>query len=384
MCQSAYTRELKHFKNEAKGVVNAMNTMDTEKISRQLSQFQGTITMCADGFIDEVWEIVDSRASAKDFTLISKMTQFADRINVAGTGGLGMEIVKKRRAFGGFTANIGYAAACLGVNTNLAGIYGKEKIDPIFSPLNDVCNVISLGDPAVTLVLEFGDGKILMTDMEPMLTMDWKHIVDTIGKEKLVSLLTGSDILGVGYWSLFPAFDEIVSEICAVLPQDGKVRRFFFDFADVRKRDGASLAKTLKLLGGLNDKNPMILSVNEHEAAVLFALYNETFDDTNGPLLEKAANVRKQAGLAELVIHTPHFAAVSTQADGTAMIPQEFCEKPVRTAGAGDTFNGGYIAGILAGLDINERLYTASNAVSFFLNNGHAPSIQNLVDRLKV
>lgn len=357
--------------------------MDTKQnIISQIEGLKGNIAMFADGFIDEVWELVDTRSSIEKFTLVDKMTGFADRIKEVGTGGMGIEITKKRRAFGGFTCNIGCAAASLGVDTVMAGIYGKGELDPIFKPLEDISQVISLGDPATTHVLEFDDGKILMTDMQAMFDMTWDYMVNAIGKEALVALLAKADMIGLGYWSLMPAFDEIMTEMCAAIPEDGKTRRFFFDFADVRKRDEASLVATLANLSQLNSRFPMTLSVNEHEALVIFGLHGQTFDDEGMPLAEKTAYVREKIGLEELVIHTPRYAIAATRTEGAIQIPHRFCEKPVRTAGAGDTFNGGYIAATLAGLGIEERLYTANAAVSFFLNNGFAPTRQNLIETI--
>jgi len=354
-----------------------MLNIDKKKIADKLGQMKGSIVMCADGFIDEVWELVDSRSSVKDYKLIGVMNQFAERIAGAGTGGMGIELIKKRRAFGGFTANIGHAAAEIGVNTTMVGLYGNEKLDPLFEPLAEISTMISLGDSATTHVFEFDDGKMLMTDMGAMLTMTWNRMVDALGKEKLIGLFTDADIIGVGYWSLLPAFDDIVSEICTCM--EGKTRRFFFDFADIRKRDEASLVNSLNNLKSLNHNFPMTLSVNEHEAVILFNLCNETMDDKGKPLAEKTELVRKHIGLDELVIHTPHLAVAASASDQGALVPHSYVEKPVRTAGAGDTFNGGYIAGTLANLNITERLYVANAAVTHFLNTGFPPSKDKLI-----
>jgi len=214
--------------------------------------------------------------------------------------------------------------------------------------------------------------------------MTWERIVNALGMDKLVDLFQKSDIIGVGYWSLLPAFDDIVEQICACLPKDGKTRRFFFDFADVRKRDEASLVSSLQMLKKHNGNFPMTLSVNEHEAVVLFGLYNETMDGEGKLLTNKIELIREQIGLDELVVHTPQYAAAASKSDSAALIPQGYIEKPVRTAGAGDTFNGGYIAGILAGLDISERLYMANATVTYFLNNGMPPSRNELAGLLNV
>jgi sugar/nucleoside kinase (ribokinase family) len=256
-------------------------------------------------------------------------------------------------------------------------VYGDEKLDPIFEPVNEICRVHSLGDPAITHVFEFDDGKILMSYMEAVQDITWARIVAQLGLDKINQLIAESDVIGVGYWSLLPAFDEIVTQISALLPQDNKNRKFFFDFADFLKKDSASLYKSLEILKALNEKAPVILSLNEHEAAALFAKYNETMDNEL-ELPNKLENVRKNLGLNELVVHTPYYAVAASSNEKAVLVECPFCEKPVRTAGAGDTFNGGYIAAHLAKFDIKERLHVANAAVGYFLRNGKFPNIENL------
>ncbi|MCL2842807.1 MAG: PfkB family carbohydrate kinase [Oscillospiraceae bacterium] len=355
-----------------------MSVANAQNMIGALERSNGKIVMFADGFVDEVWEIINSRTSLSQFTLYQQMNQFAARIANSGTGGVGLELIQKRRAFGGFTANIGYASARLGVDAALVGIYGKEALDPVFEEVGELCRVYSLDDPAVTHVFEFDDGKILMSHMEAVLDISWQRIVDTLGLETIVSLLTEADMIGVGYWSLLPAFDEIMDGVCAHIPEDGKTRRFFFDFADFRKKDQASLEHTLEKLRAFNGTYPMILSVNEHEAATLFAMYNETLDDTGRSIQEKTETVRQKIGLDEFVIHTPHYAVAAASNEAPAYAESVFCEKPVRTAGAGDTFNGGYMAASLAGLGIAERLHVANAAVGCFLRTGIFPDRENL------
>ena len=351
-----------------------------KKITDAITGLDNKITMFADGYVDEVWEIVDQRTGLKDYTIYNQMRQFTNRINSSGTGGVGLELIKKRRAFGGFTANIGYAAARLGVSTSMVGVYGNEKLDPIFEPVSEICSVYSMGDPAITHVFEFDDGKILMSYMESVQDITWDSIVNKLGIEKIKQLILESDIIGVGYWSLLPAFDEIVSQISALLQQDstGKKFKFFFDFADFLKKDSESLYKSLDILKVLNEKASVILSLNEHEAAALFKKYNETMDGELDLIPSKLENVRKNLGLDELVVHTPHYAVAACSTEEAVLVECICIEKPVRTAGAGDTFNGGYITAHLAKFDIKERLLIANAAVGYFLRNGEFPNIENL------
>lgn len=334
----------------------------------------GNIIMFSDGFIDEVWEPVDSRASLTEYKTVGKMTQFGQRIMDVGSGGMGIELVKKRRNYGGFCANIGCATAKLGIKTTMVGLFGNGQIDPVFAPVEKVARMITIGDAAVTHILEFDDGKIMMTHMSAAMEIDWTRLVNELGTAKIVELITEADIIGIGYWSILADFDNIVTQICANMPQDGKQRRLFFDFADVRKRDVESLRQTFECLKAI--KIPTILSVNEHEGADIFVLCNETLDDTGRSIPEKTEDVRSKLGLTELVIHTPHYAAAASATEKAAIVSQNFCEKPVRTTGAGDTFNGGYLSALLAGSCIEERLRAANTAVSYFLNTGQVPELE--------
>ena len=360
-----------------------MPHVDSQKIIKALDGLSAKITMFADGFIDEVWEIVNARSSLTDFSVYSKMNQFADRITGSGSGGVGLELVKKRRAFGGFTANIGYQTARLGVDTTMVGVFGKDGIDPIFKPVDEICRVLSLDNAAVTHVFEFDDGKILMSDMEAVQYITWNSIIEKLGEENVKAMLAESTVIGVGYYSLLPAFDEIVKSVCTLLPKDNIRRRFFFDFADFRKKDEASLSITLDLLKTLNDKMPITLSLNEHEAAALYAKFGETLDNEKAPLEEKLEIVRTLLGFDELVVHSPHYAAAALAGEKPVFLEAEYHEKPVRSAGAGDSFNGGYLAARLAGLGILERLHVANASVSYFLKTGVFPTPDDMITQLK-
>ena len=82
-------------------------------------------------------------------------------------------------------------------------------------------------------------------------------------------------------------------------------------------------------------------------------------------------------------LFTPEFAAASSTADGEAHALQERQTEVIRSAGAGDSFNGGYICASLDDIPIKERLVIANAATAYFVTHAAAPTKEALVDQIE-
>jgi sugar/nucleoside kinase (ribokinase family) len=151
----------------------------------------------------------------------------------------------------------------------------------------------------------------------------------------------------------------------------------FFDFADITMRGAEDMKETFRLLSGYNPPIQKTISLNEHEAALLFSCYGEKLSGDMEAAALSAEKVRAKIGFDELIIHTPHFAAAASKTE-TAAVKQRYCENPVRTAGAGDSFNGGYISACCTSLSLAQRLTVANATTYFFVANGYPPSRNRL------
>lgn len=351
-----------------------------EKISDCIKELNGKIALGADGYVDEVWRIIETRTSRSEFTLHNKMKNLGEEIVKCGEGGFALEVIRKRRSYGGFTGNTGNALGCLGLWPVMIGMYGEDAIDPVYEKLSDKCELISLGSPGICQVFEFEDGKIMFPYIEPIIDFDWEALQGNAEFERIGEIFLESDIIAWGYWSSMPNFDEVVSKICENYVVAGRCKTMFFDFADFRKRDKKSLLHTLDYLANLNKIVPMVLSLNENEGELLFSYYGKTFDEMK---MEKSlVDIREEIGISEIIVHTPHIAAAAHEIEGYAQAQNDYCPNPVITAGAGDTFNGGYIAAILGRLGLKERLIMANGTTSFYVSNGYAPSKADLIAKI--
>jgi sugar/nucleoside kinase (ribokinase family) len=356
-----------------------------DRYADYLNNISGNILLGCDGFVDEVYNIVDVRRSLNDFTAMDKVKQFGDLIVERADGGVGLEIVHIRRCSGGFTPNTGRVAAMLGLRPTITGLYGANGvIDPAFHEFIDNCNILSLGDPAVTLVFEFPDGKLLMSDLKSVATLTWTDFVSFFGYEKLKDMFSNTDILGLGYWSLTPDFDNFLKGFVAQADTTKPPRRMFFDFADIKKKADECFEETAALIREFNSTIPMTLSLNEHEVSELFRRVGVDCPPDEPEATAKALTVaREKMGIDELVVHTPAYGAASNASDGEGWAVQNTQTNVIRTAGAGDTFNGGYLCASLGDLSVKERLVIANAATAFFVTRAAAPNTDELIAQIE-
>jgi len=349
-----------------------------------INNMKGNILLGCDGFVDETYELVETRHSPKDFTAVKKLKSFGQLLIDRADGGVGVELVPKRRCEGGFAINTGRIAACLGIKPILPGLYGKAAIDPAYEEFKNTCELHSLGDPALTIALEFTDGKVLMSNLAAVSSLTWADIFKHFGQDGLNKLFSNVDILGLGYWSLTAHFDDIFKGFMDQYENKQAPGRMFFDFADIKKKSNESFLKSLNLIKSYSNRIPMTLSLNEHEVMELFSrLKVECAQQTPEAIVPALTVARKKIGFEELVVHTPEFGAASTAWGGEAVAKQDRQSKVVRLAGAGDSFNGGYLCASLGDLPLKQRLVMANAATAFFVTHGTGPTRKELIAQIE-
>jgi sugar/nucleoside kinase (ribokinase family) len=349
-----------------------------------LNTLKGKILLGCDGFVDETYEIVEVRKSPTEFVPMHRLRQFGELLVARADGGVGVELVPKRRCEGGFAINTGRVAACLGLKPCLPGLYGKDVIDPAYHEFQDSCELLSLGAPALTIALEFGDGKVLMSNLEAVSSLTWSDFKNHFGEAKLKALFTGVDILGLGYWSLTANFDGLFLGFMEQYATATPPRRMFFDFADIKKKSSESFMKSLEMIRAYNRKIPMTFSLNEHEVMELFSRIGVERPELKPAAIARALTVaREKIGFDELVVHTPEFGAASNAQEGEAYALQERQTKVIRLAGAGDSFNGGFLCASLGDLPLEQRLVVANAVTAFFVTHATGPTKEQLLAQIE-
>jgi len=226
---------------------------------------------------------------------------------------------------------------------------------------------ITVGEPGICSILEFDDGKIMMPYLENLLHCDWNQIKTVLDKSaEAKHIFDGVQIAAWGYWSNIPDFDNILRNL--VHSYLGSVNRMFFDFANINKKSVNALKETLNIMRELNTGIPMTLSLNEHEGELMLKYYDA----------EDLQTLQSKIGIDEIIIHTPAEALIATANEGFTSVAQDYVDNPIRTSGAGDAFNGGYIAASLGNLDVESRLRVANASTNFYLKHAMPPTIAQL------
>jgi sugar/nucleoside kinase (ribokinase family) len=355
--------------------------LDMGRIGGLVRSLSGKAALGADGFVDEVWSLVDGRDDGGEPIPMSGMRRFGEMVCARGTGGLTNEIVRKRRSYGGFVCNTGRVAVSLGVELGMLGAFGRAVIDPAFGEFKGKAQMLSFGDPAVSHILEFGDGKIMLPHLQELLGATWEGIVAKVGVDGIKSVFKGADVASIGYWSLTPDFENIMQGLFEHCFASDPPKRLFFDFADIRARPGKEIKEAFLGLSRLSPRIPMTLSLNEHEAQRLFSILGLRGGGAEATA-EAAQRTCSLTGFDEVIAHTPEFAAAGSLSEGPAAARQDKCLRPVRTTGAGDSFNGGYIVSCLAGFSLEERLMAANATTRHFVGKGFPPDREGLIEEI--
>jgi len=335
-----------------------------------------------DGYVDSLYSVVQSRKSADEWTKMNTLKKFGELlIDVAGSSA-NVERVLKKRIFGGFAPNTCRAINALGAKVYLIAALGYPKINELYIPLPNVQS-IAIANPGQTLGLEFDDGKVMITDFEPILNITWKSLLNILNLDDIIQMIDKSDILGFGHWALVPNLNDIWKHFLTDLfPSISNLKNklFFVDIADIRKRSANDINDLISVLQKINDQVPVLLSANDQEALYLSRVLPNigNLEKSNmSDFIECGKSINREINLSYLVIHSPHFATISTIEDHY-WITEGFTSKPKFSVGAGDHFHSGTVLGLSSGLTPPEAILMGNALTAIFVRTGNSPNFTHL------
>jgi hypothetical protein len=276
----------------------------------------------------------------------------------------------------------------MGGKVTCVGLLGQPHPHPVFAPLAQRMELISVGNPGRTDAVEFIDGKIMLGKLDTIADANWERLLSVIGAERLRALLLDADLTACTNWTMLTGMEGILEGLIGIVPE-GSSARFFFDLCDPEKRERADLARALEQFRRLNAKARCILGLNLREAEQVGEVLGlrEPVVETPESVLAAAARIAEKAGLHGVVVHAVRCAGASLrETDGKthdAAIEGPYCPDPKLSTGAGDHFNGGFVSGLLSGLDARGALYAGVATSGWYVRNARTPARADVIAFLR-
>ncbi len=328
-----------------------------------------------DGFIDNIYRVVESRKNAKECTFMQKMHDFSDRVIQASHKSTNIELVCEDTRLGGNGPILASSLLALGTTVSLIGALGYPKIDPIFHSLEKGCKeCITVGPAGHTDALEFNDGKLLLGKHTSILTIDEHLILERVGKAKLINLLENSKIFASANWTMIfglTAFWKLLDELLPTFSK--KPEWMFVDIADPAKRLDSDIKEAIETLSTLQKHLKVVLGLNVAEAERVAHVMNTKPD---------AKSIQRALNIEQVVIHAIE-EAESASSNDYAHVQGPHVKKPRITTGGGDNFNAGYMVGLGLGLNLYDCLTLATHTSGYYVEFAKSPSLHELAEYLK-
>jgi len=358
----------------------AAELLATSHRAAQMSAFVGL-----DGFVDEIFHVVDKRESAEKYTRLPTIAQLAARLQGAAGRSTNIELVSQLVKLGGNGPIMANALASLGLQVTYLGNLGYPNLHPIFTDFAKRAKVFSIAEPGYTDALEFEDGKIMVGKHQSLKQVNWENIQSRFGRDKFCSQLASADLVGFVNWTMLTAMSDIwstaLAEICPSL--NGRRRKMFFDLADPEKRNAEDISRAVQLIVSFQKYFDVVLGLNEkegHEIGATFGL--AVSDGSPEALLKLCKEIHARVPVDTIVIH-PTAYALASGPDGAFIAQGPFTPKPKITTGAGDHFNSGFCLGKLLGFSTGQSLLTGVTTSGFYVRTGQSPGIPDLANMLR-
>ncbi len=337
-----------------------------------------------DGFVDHIIDVVATRQTRTTYATIPTIAALGTKISAAAGQSANIELVVKQSKIGGNGPIMANALCSHGCRVTAVGILGEGAVDPVFEPLAKRAEqVISLGAPAVTDALEFGDGKLMLGKLFPLEAVTFERLLTSVGGlAGLKALFAAPRGIATVNWTMTLELTTIWTRLAAeVLPGLRPDRPLWFiDLADPAKRTVDDIRAALAALQLVQAHADVVLGLNEAECRQIMAVLNQPWPSAASEWHAAEAacvSIRTQLGLSYVMCHLVRASAVAWSVAGTAGSASAdgfFTQKPLITTGAGDHFNAGFFMGLLHGIAPAECLQIGGATSGHYVRTAQSPT----------
>jgi hypothetical protein len=341
-----------------------------------------------DGYLDYIQHPVKSKNNAGESDYFATIEDFAVHLRtLAGRSGQ-VEIYTQEIKIGGNAPILANALANLGVKNYCLGSMGFPQISAEFKTMHPLCETVTYGHSGITNAMEFGDGKLMFSDLGAFERVNWSYLKSVVGMENMLNYIAQSQVVALVDWVNLPHSTDIwrgiLSEI--VRPLGNPNKHYLFDLCDPSKKSAEEIVQMLDLISEFANFGLVTLGMNENETRKIWlALQGLPVDslDYNGvDLKEIAFFIFERINIQYLLVH-PTESTIVCSYEGLVEVQGKMVAQPKVLTGGGDNLNAGYCLGLLLGMKQAECALLGMATSGAYIQNGVSPSVSDLITYLQ-
>lgn len=358
-----------------------------EQLSKLGATLPFQIFVGFDGYLDYIQHPVKSKNNEGKSTHFATIADFAAHLgSLAGKSGQ-IEIFTQETKIGGNAPILANALASLGIKNYCLGSMGFPHLSPEFKTMHPLCEAVTYGHSGVTNAMEFGDGKLMFSDLGAFERVNWAYLKSIIGLDNIMSYIAKSQVVALVDWVNLPHATDIwrgiLSEIIRPL---GGERQFLFDLCDPSKKSPKEIVQALDLIGEFANFGTVTLGMNENETRKIWlalkGLQPNDLSVNKLDLKEITAFIFSKLDIQFLLIH-PTDRTLICSMSGIEEVKGKIVKQPKVLTGGGDNLNAGYCLGLLLGLSKGQCALLGMATSGAYIQNGESPSIADVIAYLK-
>lgn len=369
-------------------------TIDMQELANKLQAARerpstATAMLGFDGYVDYIQKAVQT--STKDTpAYFESLSDFGKHIVSAAGKSAQVELRTAVTKFGGNAPIMAHALARVGIRNYCVGTMGYPVLHDSFRELHEHCTVLSIGEPAITNALEFGDGKLILSETSTFKDIDLHYIHRLCGNDFLDKAIEESGLIAMVDWANLPNCTALWDQLCDHMAAIAvKEKLFFFDLCDPSKKSGQEIRQVLGVIGRYRRLGKTILGLNENEALKLYrALRDPGVTSDEGaeeelpvPLTEVSKFIFDRTDIDVLLVHPVNCALLATDS-GVIELPGKVVGRPKILTGGGDNLNAGFCFGLLNDFSLEESALLGMATSGAYVSSGYSPTIADLITYL--
>jgi hypothetical protein len=333
-----------------------------------------------DGFVDTILHAVSERRSSTEYSRLTTLQAFSERILAASGRNMNIEMVPRLTKIGGNGPILAHALASFGIPVSYIGCLGSPKLHPVFDEFARNIKTFSIAEPGYSDAIEFTDGKLICGKQQSVSEISWQSVLQQLPIDQLTDLVRDAGLIAFVNWGIVFSMTEMMNEFLHQIGDhlSGPRKPFFIDTADPSKRSEEDILRFVEMLPRLAEKFQVYLGFNLRESTFIARAVGLTAPpNTPQEVLAYSKQLRERLGIDAVVIHWSRN-AVGNDLHSAACVEAPYTDNPQISTGAGDHFNAGFCLGRLLRGDLDANIELGVATSGYYVREAKSPTLSQL------